>query len=62
MLYGITFISVEGIQCRFVYLMFYDQLKRTDLIDWIGLNVVWYNIYQCRGDPMSLCIMYVQYS
>ena len=22
--------------------MFYDQLRRTDLIDWIGLNVVCY--------------------
>ena len=34
--------------------MFYDQLRRTDLIDWIGLNVVWYNIYQCRGDQSHL--------
>ena len=24
---------------------FYDQLRRTDLIDWTGLNVVWYDIH-----------------
>ena len=24
--------------------MLYDQLRRTDLIDWIRLNVLWYDI------------------